>query len=216
MAGTSIWRWVLLRIARSPGAWLVGLALLGIAPLLQSLTPLSSPEPGVGSALPWFLPAGWIGATLGLAILSEGEEFLRRLPASTRWGGELGALFLSGAIMQLPIVAGALLAGTQSVDLLSALPGILAFDLQLASVALLSLLLPLSSAVRALLLASVIWFVPSLLASASAPVRAFASFARAGESRVALLSIAPTLALCLAGYLLRTRESSSTLRPLDS
>ena len=218
MAGPSIWRWVLLRVARFPGSWVLGLALLGVPLLLRTLTPLGAPvEPGVAYLLPWLFPAGWIGATLSLSILSSGEVFQRRLPAQVRWGGELEALFLSAALMQLPIEVGALLAGAQSVDLLRALPGILAFDLHLASVALLSLLVQLPSAVRALLLASLIWFVPSLLASANTPLRAFAAtLARPGEARVTFLSIAPTLALCLAGHLLRTRQSSSAVGPLDS
>jgi len=211
-ATTSIWRWVVLRAAFLPGSWALGLGLVALAPLLQGLAPLTShADPTAGLVLPWLSLAGWAGAALGLAVLSGGSAFLQRVPGHPRCAGELGGLYLAALLMQLPIMVGALLAGAQSIDLLAVLPGILALDLHLAAVALLSLFVPLPGALRVLLFTSVIWFVPALLPQAAAPSRMLASIANPADSRCALATLAPTLALCLAAHLLRTRAGASAV-----
>jgi hypothetical protein len=174
------------------------------------------------AASDWVLPAGALGALIALDLLGRMDAFLRWLPARTRWMGEFGALLLATAAMQAPILGGALLAGSRSpdsasLDLLQVLPGILALDLHLAALALLWLLLPLPGAMRVLLFALVIPFVSAFLADASSAGRAFAALLDAGVAwrpshdsppapRLAI-SGSTALALALAGYLVRTRES---------
>jgi hypothetical protein len=221
MSGRAIWAWVLLRAARRPwilAAWLLALALV---PLLALLSPGPTFRP-LEVARDWFFPSGVLGALIALDALGRMDAFLCRLPGRTRWMGELGALFLASAAMQLPILAGALLArerasDSASLELLRDLPGILALDLHLAAVALLWLLLPVPGAVRVLLFALVTPFVSAFLADASPSGRALAALLDAGAAwrpsqdslsvpRLAS-SASAAFALALAGYLVRTRES---------
>jgi len=205
----SLWSWVLQRQLRNPivgSAWV--LLLVG-CPLLWSLRLLPTSEGLRELAAPWFLPAGLLGASLGLVTLSSGQPFLSRLAPGVRWAGEVGALGLSASYMQLPILAGMLLCGAAPSDLGSSLPAILTCDLHLAGLAQLLLLPALSTATRLTLFLAGVWIVPALaapygfLGRALAPLDA-ARALRALELPELLPALLLALSLALVGFLLRT------------
>lgn len=209
MPAAAIWRWVLLWFARSPLVGVLWLGLLLCVPLVEGIRPLPSSRSTLDIALAWALPAGLLGTALGLTRLSYGQDFLVRLSPRTRWGGELGALVAVGIYLQLPILAGASLTGTEALDLARALPDILTLDLRLAGIALLFLVPPLSTALRASLFLCTVWLAPGLcgriagLASLAAVLDPGSALrARAAEGLLPVLAAAS--ALVLAGYLLRT------------
>jgi hypothetical protein len=209
MAELSIWRWVLLHLARSPLIWGLGLLFLGSILLLDRLLALPSPAGTLTAALGWAHPAGLTGTSLALVVLSRGEAFLARVDPGTRYRGEFGALGLAPLLLQLPILAGALLSGAAPVDLARALPAILTADLQLASIASLFLLPRLSTVPRVGLFVTAVVLVPALCARDArlAPLHAFldaGAVLRAPLHEALLPALAAAAALALAGYLLHT------------
>ncbi|NOT29109.1 MAG: hypothetical protein HOP15_01535 [Planctomycetes bacterium] len=209
MPVVSIWRWVLAAIMRSPLVWGVALSLLGSILLLDGLRPLPSPAGSIYALLAWTHPAGLIGVWFGLVALSRGAAFLVRVDGSTRALGELGALFLAGAALQLPILVGALLSAAAPADLGRSLPAILTADLLLASSAALVLLPELSTAVRTGLFLAAVVLVPALCARdlRFAPLSAFfdaGAVLRRPTREVLLPALAAGVSLALAGFLLRT------------
>lgn len=212
---TALWRWVLLRLLQSPLIGLLLLVLVAGPLLVRSLRPSPSSATDLGLFLIWTYPAGLIGVVFGLATLSHGDVFLRRLDPRTRWGGELGALLAAGLYLQLPILVAALLSGVPPSDLARAVPVILTSALQLASVALLLLYPALSTALRTSLFLSAVWFVPALVAG-NAPLGRAAALLDAGAvlRPVAVDALPRALvasaALALAGYLLRTASGRAS------
>jgi hypothetical protein len=209
VAVLSIWRWVLLRLLRSPAVGVLCLLLLGSIVLLGKLQTLPSPAWAIEATLVWCHPAALLGVSLGLVSLSNGAPFLARVDPWTRFRGELGALLLAAVYLQLPILGGAWLEGVAPAELGRSLPAILTADLQLASAAVLLLIPELSSALRASLFLAAVVLVPALCASRPllAPLAALldAGAVLRRPDRAALLpALAAGVSLALAGYLLRT------------
>jgi hypothetical protein len=208
MAASAIWRWVVLHLARQPLVIVLwGLALASM-PLVQRLQPLSSlGAPEVETVLAWSLPAGLLGVLLGLATLSQHDEFLRRLDPGVRSLGDLGATLGPALLLQLPIVAGALAGGAPLSELASRGPAILCADLRLASLALLMLVPGISTAARVLGFLAFAWLGPALASTGRAGALAQlldASVALHGSTSVACVAAAlPAAAFVLAAYLLR-------------
>jgi len=213
MAAAALWRWVWLSLLSQPLLGLLWLLLLAAQPFLRGLAPMPSSRSALEVALDWTFPAGLLGTTLSLAILSRGGAFLSRLDSGTRFRGELGALLGATLYLQLPILLGARLAGAAPGELARALPAILTTDLHLAGIAILLLVPSLSTALRASLLLSAAWFLPAL-GSADEPLGRVtgmldaAAPLRTGAQAVPI-TLASALALILAAHLLRTGPARS-------
>lgn len=161
MAGTALWRWILVRGARQPVLVATWLVLAIWLPLVDALRPL----PGTGgpeALVAWFVPVGSLAVLLALVALSLEEPFLRRLDPTTRMIGEAGALVVSALAMQLPMVAGAWIFGAWALDSLRLTPDILCLDLRLASIGLVTLALPVPTAARSGLFAVAVWPLAAL------------------------------------------------------
>lgn len=213
MPATALWRWVLLGLISHPFLGLLWLLLLAAQPFVRGLAPMPSSRSALEVALDWTFPAGLLGATLALVVLSRGGAFLSRIDSRTRFRGELGALLAATLYLQLPSLLGALLAGAAPGELVRVLPAILTSDLHLAGIALVLLVPALSTALRASLLLSAAWFLPAL-GSADEPLARVtmlfdaAAALRAGTKVLPIL-LAPAVALTLAAYLLRTGPTRS-------
>lgn len=193
----------------SPALGVVCLLLLLGVVLVARLQPFLSASGPTDVVLTWGRPAAWVGVSLALATLSNAEPFLVRLDPRTRFWGELGALLIAAAYLQLPIFAAALLAGAAPADLGRSLPAILSSDLQLASLAHLFLIPALSTAPRTCLFLAAVAIVPALLAldARLAPLAALLEadpMTRAPSTAAWSSTLAVGAALALAGYLLRT------------
>lgn len=213
MAAAALWRWVWLGLLSQPFLGLLWLLLLAAQPLLRGLAPMPSSRSALEVALDWTFPAGLLGATLSLAILSRGEAFLNRLDAGTRFRGELGAVLGASLYLQLPILLGAALAGAAAGELALALPAILTSALHLAALATLLLVPALSTALRVSLLLTAAWFLPALGSADEPLARVSLLFDAAAAQRTGAqavpVTLAPALALALAAYLLRTGPTRS-------
>ncbi len=206
---TALWRWVLLKLVRSPPAWALWGSFLGCALLAMSLGPLPSASAPLVAALAWVYPVGLCGVCMGLVVLSDAGPFLARLDPGTRFLGELGGLLGASTYLQLSILAATLLSGAAPADLGPACAAILTLDLQLASVALLFLLPALSTALRTSLFLAAVVVVPALCAR-DARLAPLAAFFDAGAAlRLPLRdgsipALTAGASMALAGYLLRT------------
>lgn len=164
-------------------------------------------------ALDWTFPAGLLGATVSLAILSRGGPFLSRIDSRTRFRGELGALLGATLYLQLPILLGALLSGAAARELAHALPAILTADLHLAGIAILLLVPALSTALRASLLLSAAWCLPALGSADESLARVTllldAAAALRAHAHIVPVTLAPAVALTVSAYLLRTGPTRS-------
>jgi hypothetical protein len=215
MAAAALIRWIVLRLLRSPGLALLGVAFLLGVPLLCQLTPLPSRRTGLDLALAWAFPAGLVGISLALATLARGSEFLQRLDPWTRTLGEWGALAAGAIYMQLPILGGALLSQAPLVDLGRTLPAILTADLLLGSVALLTLIPALPIALRTGLFLAAVWALPALVTGNGtlAPFLAWLdarATLRATDGIDALRALSAAAAFTLATLLLRTAPARAT------
>lgn len=214
MAAIAIWRWVLLGLLSNPALGFVWLLLAGL-PFLHGLAFLPSSRGALELALQWGFPAGLIGASSGLVILTRGGAFLARFAPTTRFLGELGALLLAALYLQLPVIAGVSLGSHALHDVGPALTAILTADLHLAGISLLLLLPSLSAPLRVSLFLALAWLVPALcsadevLARTSVWLDAGAAL-RAGTNGL-LAASAPATTLVLAAYLLRTRPTPAPL-----
>lgn len=213
MSAVALWRWVWLGLLSRPVLGLLWLLLLAAQPLLRGLAPVPSSRSALEVALDWTFPAGLLGATLALAILSRGAAFLARLDAGTRFRGELGAVLGAFIVLQVPILLGAALAGASPGELALALPAILTSALHLAGLATLLLVPPLSTALRVALLLTAAWFLPALGSADEPLARVSLLFDAAAAQRAGAqpltVPLAPALALALAAYLLRTGPTRS-------
>lgn len=169
MAGRALWGWILIRGAKHPLVATLWLGLFFWLPLVEALRPVPGAG-GPGSLASWFVPVGALAALLALLALSGEEPFLRRLDPTDRLAGELGALALAIAIMQLPMALGAWIFGAWTLDSLRLVPDILSLDARLASLGLVVLALPLRTAARAGLLLATVWPLAAL--ATGAPPRA--------------------------------------------
>jgi hypothetical protein len=200
MNGAALWRWGTFKGARHPGILAAWIALVFWIPLVDALRPLPGPE-GAASLVSWCVPVG-VGATLlALAALSTEEPFLRRLDPATRLVGEAGLLALAPGLMQLPMVGGALIFGPWTLDSLRLTPDILCLDLRLASLALVTLALPLPTPTRSGLFVLAVWPLAGLagltgsrLAVVLDPAFALRSPAWAGTVASLLVAAAGVLA----------------------
>lgn len=213
MAPLALWRWVLLRLSRSPTLWIVSGALVGGIPLRQHLQPLPSGRGAAALALEWSFPAALWGVALGIASLSRASGLLARLDWQSRTVGELGALALAGAYLQLPIFLGALLSGARAADLEPGLWAILLMNAHLASCAVFLLALPLSIPQRLACYLAALWVLPALLAGDPVlgwvgdrlDARALAGVAT--DLPRASAALVTSLAFALATVLLRTSSA---------
>jgi hypothetical protein len=151
---------------------------------------------------------------IGLSILSRGSPFLARFDPTTRLRGELAALLVAGAYLQVPIVAAALVAGASLCDLPALLTAILTTDLHLAGIALVLLSSSISGALRTCLLLAAAWLLPAL-APAGDPWGRIRAWLEVGAAlRPGAPAVSPTLgpaaALTLAALLLRTRPTRTS------
>lgn len=207
-------RWATLRLAATPWVAGVGLALLGLAPLLQALSPLPTPERAVAQVLLWAPPTGFLGTAVGLLLLSRSVSFLRRLDPPARWRARIGTLSIAGLCLQLPLFAGACWAGGRPSDLALLAPAILSRQLLVASLALLLLRFSISATLRVALFLSLVWLLPPLLSSDLALLPGFFALLDArlplahATPAHELAALSASAALLLAGRLVR-REAPS-------
>jgi hypothetical protein len=204
MTAVVLWRWVLLRLTRSPAAWAAALGLLAAWLTSRALAPLMEGE--ADSLRLWAHPAGLVGAALAVSVLTEGAAFLARVDARTRALGELGGPALAALYMQLPILGTALVSGRGPADVGPSALAILSADLHLASLAFLTLLLPCSIALRASALLALTAFLPALCAldARTAALVGLLDPSSALRAETPVSSLAAGLGLALVGYLLRT------------
>lgn len=191
---------------------LVSLALVGGLLLTCGLRSVPTSGSLALIVLAWAHPAALIGVSFALATLSEGDSFLARLDPRTRYFGELGALLGAAIYLQAPILAGGLLSGLAPADVGRSSAAILSSDLEFASVALLLLHPPLSTALRTSAFLAAVVLLPALGAGHGLLARPAAFLDAGAPLRLAsALSVSCALAagssLALFAYLLRTRPA---------
>jgi hypothetical protein len=208
MVAHQVWRWILLRLARSPGITLVAACALTL-PLLEASIRPASLLGAIDSTRTWAFPAGLIGVAAAVADLSLARDFLARLDSHSRLLGELGALALAAVYLQLPIFLGTLLFTASPADWGRSLPAILTADLHLAGVALVLLFPNFGAALRTSLFVAAVWLLPALCAR-DASLGRFAALVdprmalRAHSLSALVPSLSAACSLGLTAYLLRT------------
>lgn len=212
MPAAALTSWILLRLLRSPAIWLVCLALFGGVLLVCGLRSVPTAGALPTSILAWAFPAALIGVSFALATLSEGASFLARVDPTARFFGGLGALVGAALYLQCPILAAALLSGLAPADVGRSSAAILSSDLELASVALLLLHPPLSTALRTSAFLVVVTLLPALAAGDGLLARPAAFLDAGAPLRLASASavssaLAAGSSLALLAYLLRTRPA---------
>lgn len=150
-------RWIGAGLVRHPAFWVAALGALAFVPLLTRLDPWADPARLAGAAC---LPAGLVGAALGLQRAGLQCNILARAPAGRRLALELAAIGLGALVVQLPLLVGWALAGDVPLAPRTLGEGVLRLvlgDLHLAALGACALRFPLPDPWRPFLFATILW-----------------------------------------------------------
>ena len=165
MSAFAIWRWLPCHALRRPAIAGIWLAFLALAPLGSLLSPLGQigVDPALALARAWTLPAGVLGAALGVLALSHQAAFLAQLPGRIRWQGEVGALTIATLGMQIPLWLGAAGSAESAGVRPATLAGVALLDLHLVALGALLLRWRAPSSVRSGAFVALVGLVPGLI-----------------------------------------------------
>ncbi len=162
-------RWMLLRLARTPAAWLGGAVSLALWPLVVVFSPVALTIGGDhGSRLA--LEAGWIGSLLGVLLAMGPLSRCRWLFHRAHWRraalARLAALGAAAGLgLGLGILGPLIFGGSLDLHWLEILPAALFSWGHLLLLGLAALMLPLPRETRPLALVLAVWLIPALTPS---------------------------------------------------